>query len=79
MTCTPGSHSTIVDLAKSAFGYTSSLGDRGQTLDAWILGVKARGIRGWAVSDASIRLEGFVRLRILPGHLLSTGDLAVSL
>jgi len=79
MTGSPGSHSTIVHLAKGPGGDPSSLGDGRNTGYTRILGVKPGCIGGGAAPGSLVGLERFVRFRILPGHLGAPGDLTMTL
>jgi hypothetical protein len=79
MTCAPGSHSTIVDFTEGAFGYARSLGNCGNSGHTGILRVEPTRVRGGATPCSLVSLEGLVGFWVLPRHLLTPGDLAMTL
>ena len=79
MTCSPGSHTTIIHFTKGACRHTGSLGDCGDSLHTGILGVEPTRIGRGAALGSLVGLEGLVGFWILPGHLLTPGDLAMTL
>jgi hypothetical protein len=71
MACSPGCHTTIVDLLKSALGNPRGLRNLRKRLHPRILGVEARCIRGPTSLHSLVCLEGCIRTRSLPTHLRS--------